>query len=316
MRMIAKLLCGVSLALLPAWAAADGRPAGADAAPGMAHAQHEHDAPSEAAKVAATSTGEGRYGMRGGREWTRYPLIQPVMAPRGERGGNTLALKNLEANALDVYSPDQARRQYPVVAEGVRVEPAAPKSGNYYWVTARAENENNVWMASTATYFSNPGAAPTELLRQAKHELEIVPQPLPREHGAYRESEKWQFLLRFNGKPLAGKKLTMETEFGSKIAFTSGADGMATVLFPYDFKEQEPGKGGGHHGGPRRAKFVLVAEHDDGKHYLTAFNYSYSPDAERGKNLAAGLGFGAFGMLLAAPLLRRKKTGNGEKETS
>lgn len=302
MRTTTKWLCGVALTLLPAWAAAE-RPATAPAA----HEHHEHAAP-EAAKAAAAPTGEGRPGMRGEREWSRYPLILPVMAPRGERGANTLVLKNLEAGALDVYAPDMTHRQVPVAAEGVRVEPVTPKNGNYYWVSARAESDNRVAVASTATYFSNPGAAPTALLQASKYELEIVPQPLPREHGSYRESEKWQFLVRFDGKPLAGKKLTMETEFGSKIAFTSGTDGMATVLFPYDFKEQEPGKGGGHHGGPRRAKFVLAVEHDDGgKHYLSAFNYAYSPDAERGRNLWAGLGFGAFGMLLATPLLRRKK---------
>lgn len=312
MKTIAKLLCGVSLALLSAWAAAQDRPA---AAPPMAHEHHDHAAPPGGANAPAQPAGEARQGMRGGRDWTRYPLILPVMAPRGERGGNTLALKNLEARVLEVYAPDRTHRELPVAAEGARVEPASPKSGNYYWVFARTVGENQVTVASTATYFSNPGAAPTELLLSPKHELEIVPQFLPREHGAYRESEKWRFLVRYAGQPLAGKKLTMETEFGSRIAFTSGPDGMATVLFPYDFKAEEPGKGGGHHGGPRRAKFVLVAEHDDGgKHYLTAFNYSYSPDAERGKNLAAGLGFGAFGMLLAAPLLRRKKAESGVKE--
>ena len=41
--------------------------------------------------------------------------------------------------------------------------------------------------------------APTELLKEPRHELEIVPEPLPREHGSYRESEKWRFLVRFNG---------------------------------------------------------------------------------------------------------------------
>lgn len=305
--MSTKWLFGILLALLPVWALADGRPA---AAPG-----HDHAAAPVAAEAPAQPAGETRQGMRGGRDWTRYPLILPVMAPRGERGGNTVALKNLEAQVLEVYAPDRTHRQLPVAAEGTRVEPVTPKNGNYYWLTARAESENTVWVASTATYFSNPGDAPTEMLLAGKHELEIVPQPLPREHGAYRESEKWRFLVRYAGLPLAGKKLTLETEFGSKIAFTSGPDGMATVLFPYDFKADEPGKGGGHHGGPRRAKFVLAAEHDDGgKHYLTAFNYSYSPDAERGKNLAAGLGFGVFGMLLAAPLLRRGKS-NGEKSS-
>ncbi len=308
--MIAKWLCGISFALLSAWASADGRPA---AAPGTAHEHHEHTAPPEVSQLA----GEARQGTRGNREWTRYPLILPVMAPRGERGANTVALKNLEATAIEVYAPDKSHRQLPVSAEGARVEPVTPKAGNYYWLTARAESENAVTVASTTTYFSNPGAAPTEMLLTGKHELEIIPQPLPREHGSYRESEKWRFLVRFAGQPLAGKKLTMETEFGSRIAFTSDADGMATVLFPYDFKAEEPGKDGGRHGRPRRAKFVLAAEHENGgQHYLTAFSYAYSPDAERGRNLWAGLGFGAFGMLLAAPLLRRKKPEHGTKEVS
>jgi hypothetical protein len=150
------------------------------------------------------------------------------------------------------------------------------------------------------------------LLLKQKSELEIIPQPLPREHGAWRESEKWQFLLRFNGQPLAKKEVRMETEFGTKTAFVSDEQGMVTVLFPRDFKpaEKKPEQGGHDHG-PRRAKFVLAVEHDDGgKHYLTAFNYTYSADAARGKNLLAGVGFGMFGMLLATPLLRRKKAEN------
>lgn len=301
MRLMASMAGAALIALLPVTLQAAEQPAGAQ---GVAHERHEHGA--------AQPAGEGRearQGMRSGRDWTRYPLILPVMAPRGERAGNTLALKNLGAAVLDVYAPDGARRQIPVMAEGTKVAPATPKSGNYYWVTAREESDSRVQVASTATYFSNPGAAPTALLLERKHELEIVPQPLPREHGSYRESEKWQFLLRFNGKPLAGKTATLETEFGSRIIFASDAAGIATVLFPYDFKPEEPGKGGAHHGGPRRAKFVLAVEHEEGgKHYLSAFNYSYSPDAERGKNLWAGLGFGAFGMLLATPLLRRKKS--------
>ena len=61
----------------------------------------------------------------------------------------------------------------------------------------------------------------------------------------------------------------------------------------------------------RAGQFVLAAEHDDGgKRYLTAFNYAYAADAARGKNLMAGAGFGVFGMLLATPLLRRKKVEN------
>ena len=93
--------------------------------------------------------------------------------------------------------------------------------------------------------------------------------------------------MRFNGKPLAGKKLNMETEFGTRTTFVTDADGQATVLFPLDFKPDRRERNGRASRGPRRAKFVLAAEHDDGgKHYLTAFNYSYGRRLTRNRSLA------------------------------
>lgn len=281
---------------------------------GMAvdHQHHEHGvAQPPAGRV--EPPGAPEQGKRQGRDWTKYPLITPVMR-RGERDRMSagLAAKNIEVAAFEVFAPDSraegARRQVPLAPEGTAIK-ALPKLGNYYWVTARQETEGQVMVASTPYYFGEPGPAPTRLLLEQKHELEIIPQPLPREHGAWRESEKWQFLLRFNSQPVANKTVRMETEFGTKTAFVSDEQGLVTVLFPRDFKpdEKKPEQGSHNHG-PRRAKFVLAVEHDDdGKHYLSAFNYTYSADVERGRNLLAGVGFGVFGMLLATPLLRRKK---------
>ncbi|HUW50570.1 MAG TPA: hypothetical protein VMV75_06110 [Sulfuricella sp.] len=284
-----------------------------------AEAVHQHDhhdyAPAQAAASGgkpAVAAGQGKWQ---GREWTKYPLLTPMMGRVDDRAAAKLAVKNIQPAELQVFAAegpaDRLRRKFPVTPEGTRIEAVTPRIGNYHWVSAREEVEGKVTVASTAYFFGNPGEAPTRLLLEQKNELEIIPQPLPREHGAWRESEKWNFLLRFNGKPLANQAVKMETEFGTKTAFVSDADGMVTVLFPRDFKPDEPGQQGGRHGGPLRAKFVLAAEHDDGgKHYLTAFNYTYSPDAMRDKNLLAGAGFGLFGMLLATPLLRRKKSEN------
>lgn len=295
---------------------ASGRPAGAPAATeAVHHDQHDH-APAQAAvpagNPAASAAGQGKWQ---GREWTQYPLLTPMMGRGGDRAVAKLAVKNLQPAELEVFAAegpaDRLRRQVPVTPEGTRIEAVSPKIGNYHWVSAREEAEGKVTVASTAYPFGNPGTAPTALLLKQKYELEIIPQPLPREHGSYRESDKWQFLLRFNGQPLANKELKLETEFGTKTAFTSDAKGMVTVLFPLDFKPADPAKGHDQHMGPRKGKFVLAAEHDEGgKHYLTAFNYAYAPDAATGKNLMAGAGFGVFGMLLAVPLLRRKKADN------
>jgi hypothetical protein len=310
------LILSATLVLACASAMAEGRP-GAQAAAEAVHQHGQHDpAPAQAAaqtgSPAAAAAGQGKWQ---GRDWTKYPLLTPMMGRGGDRAVAKLAVKNLQPAELEVFAAegpaDRLRRQVPVTPEGTRIEAVSPKIGNYHWVSAREEAEGKVTVASTATYFGNPGAAPTALLLKQKYELEIIPQPLPREHGSYRESDKWQFLLRFNGQPLAKKEVRMETEFGTKTAFTSDANGVVTVLFPLDFKPADPAKAHDQHMGPRKGKFVLAVEHDEGgKHYLTAFNYAYAPDATTGKNLMAGAGFGVFGMLLAVPLLRRKKADN------
>lgn len=274
---------------------------------GGAWAQHErHGAPPAAPEAAAPASRPAA-----GREWTRQPLLLPAMMSRGERSAALLKPRGIEADHVTVFAPEgpaeRLRVDYPVGAEGARIASAAPQVGNYHWVIARAETPAAVRVASTAWYFSNPGDSPKTLLKRPKHELEIVPAPLPREHAGYRESEKWDFLVRFDGQPLADQALTLETEYGSRSTFVTDKTGVATVLFPRDFKPAAgDGEAGGH--GPRRAKFVLATEREvAGRHYLTAFNLVYGQDADRGRSLGWGAAFGLIGMLAATPLLRRKK---------
>ena len=216
-----------------------------------------------------------------------------------------------EVQVLAADGPAERRRvSYPVTPEGAKIAAATPKTGNYHWVFARSESEAEVRVASTAWYFPNPGEAPTELLRAVKHELEVVPDPLPREHSGYRESEKWRFLVRYQGQPLAAQPVVLETEFGSRVTALTDAAGLATLVFPRDFKPAQ-GAGGGEEGhGPRRARFVVATEKEDGgKRYLTAFNYAYGQDADRGRSLGWGAAFGVLGMAAATPLLRRRANG-------
>jgi hypothetical protein len=255
------------------------------------------------------------------REWTRLPLLAPVMSRGGERSAAALRLSGIDAAEVTVFAadgPDERRRvAYPAGPDGVKIGAAAPKVGNYHWVTARQESDTEVRVASTAWYFSNPGPAPTELLKQQKHELEIVPQPLPREHSSYREAEEWRFQVRWMGAPLADQKVMLETEFGSRSVYVTDAQGLVIALFPRDFREQQ-GKSAGEETmmGPRRAKFVLGTEREaDGKRYVTAFNYTYSPDPDRTRSLGWGAAFGAIGMIAALPLLRRRTTTADSVET-
>lgn len=291
-------------------ALAQGRPEGGQ--PVDEHAQH-HD-------HGAVPAPALRRGPPAAREWTQQPLLLPGRGARGERAQALLRPQGITAASVTVYAPEgpaeRLRVDYTVEADGAKIASSAPKIGNYHWVVAREETPDTVKVASTVWYFGNPGDSPKELLKTPKHELEIVPDPLPREHGRYRESEKWRFLVRFNGAPLAGQTVKLETEFGSRSSFVSDDDGIATVLFPRDFKPaKEDGEHAGH--GRRYGKFVLAAEKEvDGRRYLTAFNLNYGEDGDRNKSLGWGAAFGLIGMLAATPLLRRKNGMQGESKNA
>ncbi len=244
--------------------------------------------------------------------WTDKPLLKAKASGESrERMTITMVPQNIVADGIAAWSNNPAdkhgRRQLLIEMAGAKLD--KPGSGGFHWLSAREERGDEVRVASAVYYFGERGAEnPTAMFMTRKHELEIIPQPYPREHSRYRADEEWKFLVRFNGKPLSGRKVTLETSNGSRAELASDAQGIVTLHLPDDFKAGAEGKEGGHGHGRPGADFVLAVEHGDGgKRYLTAFNAGYGPDAYDQRSIALGLGFTLLGMLGAAPLLRQRK---------
>ncbi|MGB2682269.1 MAG: hypothetical protein WBE39_13245 [Candidatus Competibacter sp.] len=250
--------------------------------------------------------------------WTDLPLIEAL--PGRDRAAAAFRLNHLSAGAVTAYAPgpqaplpegmrfntDRLEWEIPVRDSRFRLESSGV--GNYHWLQAREETPDSVKVASTAHFFSNPGPAPTDMLARSKTELEIVPTPLPREHNQYRENQERTFLLRFQGQPLAGATLRFVSDAGAESRFTSDASGRVNVRFPDDVKPAQGQSGHDGHGQPTTNRFVLAVEHEDqGRRYLTAFNYRYSEDAYARRSLLWGSGFLVLGGLLGLPLVVRRK---------
>jgi len=235
--------------------------------------------------------------------WTDLPLIQ-VQGDRQDRSRLRLRLAGLNASKLSVYPPKGPPRTLSL--ENGEAELTPGPLGNYHWLQAREESPAQVRIASSVRYFAQPGPAPTELLREVKSELEIVPQPLPREHWQYLSGQEWDFLIRFKGQPLARATVHFMSKNGSHAAVRSDEAGRVRLRFPDDWPA-DVRTGDGH----RRpvTPFVLRVEHEaDERRYQTSFNLGYGPDPMAGRDLAAGAGFLALGGVLALPLLRRRTT--------
>jgi hypothetical protein len=291
MKNFRNLLLALNLLVAPAAIAANMPPA--------KHGGHDHAAMMGMAKPAA---------------WTAYPMLKArTSGDRRELMVTTVVPQNIAVASIDAWSnnlkDDNGQRRLALEMAGAKLD--KPASGGFHWLSAREERDGKVLVASTVHPFGERGAKdPTAMFMQLKHELEIIPQPFPREHSRYRANEDWKFLLRFNGQPLAGSKIALETQNGSKAEFSSDEQGIVTVHLPDDFKAEEETKDGvaHNHGVRRGADFVLVAElADSGKSYLTAFNSNYGSNAFDQRSLAMGLGFTLLGMMGAAPLLRQRK---------
>lgn len=298
----------ITLACTPSVFAAESAMVAAPVQQGMAATDHtghgEH---------AGTGAMSGRSGAGQSTAWTAFPMLK---IRRGGEGGErrvaTVVPYGMVASSIDAYSnnPEDSKghRQLPLQMAGARLD--KPESGGFHWLAAREEQDGQVRVASTVHLFSERGAKnPTVLFMQQKYKLEIIPQPYPREHSRYRANEDWKFLVHFNGKPLPGQKVNLETANGTKTGLVSDAQGVVTWHVPDDFASEAVQKASAEHShGRRSADFVLATEHaEDGKTYLTAFNSSYGTDAFYQRNLGLGLGFTLLGMIGAVPLLRQRK---------
>lgn len=261
-----------------------------------------------ASAQAATPVADCRTAATGA--FTSFPLLIPV--GRGDRQGASYCLANLHSGEVAMWNGAGGFDQpamVPVAKDGFKA--AAGSVGNYHWLQATEVSEAGIVTASTVHYFSNPGPAPTAMLHLPKADLEIVPQPLPREHWRYRAGETWKFLVRFRNQPLKTADVHMETSGGTRQTFKTDAQGIVQVAFPDDLSH-ETHRGGHDHGRRTQNRFVLAVSLDeaDGRHYLTAFNHIYEPSADHGHNLLAGLGFLGLGGLFAVPLIIRRKDRN------
>ena len=258
-------------------------------------------------------------GMGKPTAWTLYPTLKARMSGENRESMNTVIMpQKIVVASIDAWSnnlkDDKAHRQLPMEMGGAMLD--KPANGGFHWLSAREEQGDTVRIASTVQPFGARGAKdPTAMFMQQKYELEIIPQPFPREHSRYRANEAWKFLVRYNGKPLSGQMVFLETSNGSMSEFSSDANGVLNVHVPDDFKEVDESKqaGGHNHGGKSGAELVLATEYVDGrKSYLTAFNSSYGPNAFDQRSVIVGLGFTLLGMLGAAPLLLQRKKAKNE----
>lgn len=264
----------------------------------------------QAVPVSAQSSAHGEHAAarspvnRGAQAWTTAPMLQVAGRP-GEQGRMPFGASGMQPESVQVFGPLAPAFARPVAREQGRWMVVPDEGGGFHWIEALQHQAGQVLRATTLWSFSGKGSSPEKLLQRQAEGLEIRPLRVP-ERGGYRESSAWDFRVLFDGKPLAGHEVELQTENGSRQTFKSDPQGVVRIIFPRDFSAEsiDPDQGAAR---TRKAYLLVTNWQHEAVDYRSSFSYFYTPDLMRERSVVWGLGFMALGMLIAVPLLRRRK---------
>lgn len=177
--------------------------------------------------------------------------------------------------------------------------------GGYYALTAFFEDANGSNFA--VRYLSANGkpvkVSPIELTNKQKNILEIIPNPLPREHDRYTASKEYRFTVVYNGKPL--ENMETELKIGGNIQkLKTAVNGRLDVSLPNNFSDVT-------HTNRQSKEFVLsVSKNENGKLLTSSLSAPFYPNPnDWWQSQYLGFGGVALGFLggLAVYVRTRKK---------
>lgn len=179
--------------------------------------------------------------------------------------------------------------------------------GGYYAMTAFVEDANSSDFA--VRYLSANGkpvkVSPVKLTNKQKNVLEIIPNPLPREHDRYTASKDYRFKVLYDGKPL--ENADIELRIGENTQkLKSEVGGRLNISLPNNFSGVTPEN--------RQSKeFILsVSKYENGKLFTSSFSAPFYPNANDWWQ-SQNLGFGAISLGFLGGLalyMRTRKRGN------
>jgi len=213
--------------------------------------------------------------------------------PRRRGAGKQLMLKNGEDAVVKFWAPDLSTQEV-TLEENLFTTPK-PAVDNYHALVAERQIGDVKQAAIRYAYMrSRPSKeSPSKLAAAEKTELEIEPAPIPREHHRYMANKVWDFILRFQGKPLSGIPVVLETSLGSRLEATSNDAGFVQFIIPDDFSEVKPGR--------RKnppAELSLFAEYKtETTRYETTLSAAYYVDPGHWQSKGLGVAVAGLGLL-------------------
>ncbi len=233
----------------------------------------------------------------------------------GHGGGKTFVLiDGVSDNAhveAELWLPTRVRRPLSLDASGkVSVKKTGLDSYHMLFAKKRHGASEEVAMRYLALRGRPAKVSPSELVDAPKAMLDITPAPLTREHQRYQSMKPVNFLIRYNGEPLARQPVSLTTTNGSEIKTVSDMHGHVSIELPDDFHDVQAGRSNN-----RPADFTVSTELQvDSRRYHTTVSAPYYVSPSHWQSFTGGLLAMFAGMIGGLVVLQRsRKTGSEKK---
>ena len=245
--------------------------------------------------------------------WTAKPSVKQQQEElrhqqmgHAQHGGNrkkAFYLKDGEKAEVYYLSPDLIRQVLKPEANSNKY--VLPKTGmdNYHALIAERGIENIHESSLRYPYMRGKpsGESPEKLIKSHKLPLEIVPEPMVREHWRFYSQNTHRFLILFNKKPLNDSWVILKTSNGSNIELMTNQEGYVDFTLPDDFTDIKPGRRANKPG-----EFILRTAHVDGEiTYSTTFTAPYSVNPSHWNSNLGGLVTLSLGFISGIVIMRK-----------
>jgi hypothetical protein len=242
---------------------------------------------------------------------------QVQLQPGGHSGhtqgrGKTMFLQDSAGANLWMITPTLESRTLELDDESGKLSVPSTGMVSYHALVA-SRQEGGLHESSLHYIYLNgkpTGHSPAELMENNKLPLEIVPDPMAREHGRFHSQNEQEFIVRFKGKPVSDAWVGFISSNGSELEATSDTEGLVSFVLPDDFKDVRTGRNNN-----KPAEFMLRTGYVDGDMlYRTNFSAPYSVNPSHWQSSTVGLFMLLFGFVSGIVVMRRAKPATNDKK--
>ncbi|MCU7836926.1 MAG: DUF4198 domain-containing protein [gamma proteobacterium symbiont of Taylorina sp.] len=200
---------------------------------------------------------------------------------------------------------DPALKVLSLTAEDNTSKYILPKTGMDNYHALVAERITDISHESSLRYAYQRGKpsgfSPENLIQLSKLPLEIVPEPMIREHWRFYTNNSHLFQILFDKKPLVDSWVVFQTSNGTILDSKTDANGKVMFKLPDDFKDIKPGRRAN-----QPAEFLLRSvQIDNGITYKTNFSAPYSVNPSHWQSNNGGILALSIGFLAGIMIMRR-----------